>query len=98
MSESFVNPIFGHRARSRDEPVAEPINEPINERSEERSDEARVTGNPDVDAVVATLAGLDDLPVAEHVAVFEQAHDSLRRTLTGAGRELSAGGPAAGRG
>lgn len=56
--------------------------------------EPEPTGDADVDAVVASLAQLDDLPVAEHVAVFEQAHDSLRRTLAGAGHD----GPAAGRG
>ena len=27
------------------------------------------------------LAGLDDLPVAEHVAVFERAHEELRAAL-----------------
>lgn len=42
------------------------------------------TGHSDVDAVIASLAGLDARPVAEHVAVFEQAHESLRRTLSGA--------------
>jgi hypothetical protein len=54
--------------------------------------EARVegTGNADVDEVVGSLAALDDLPVAEHVAVFEQAHESLRRTLTGAGQNAPA--------
>lgn len=41
------------------------------------------TGDPHVDAVVESLGVLDDLPVAGHVAVFEQAHDSLRRTLAG---------------
>lgn len=45
------------------------------------------TGDPSVDAVVGTLRGLDDLPVEEHVAVFEQAHESLRRVLAGAGSE-----------
>ncbi len=50
------------------------------------------TGDEAVDAVVASLAGLDELPVDEHVAVFEQAHDALRRTLAGAGQD----GPAAG--
>jgi hypothetical protein len=47
------------------------------------------TGNPDVDAVVGSLTALDDLPVADHVAVFEQAHASLRRTLAGAGADTS---------
>ena len=42
--------------------------------------------------MIASLAGLDDRPVAEHVAVFEQAHETLRRTLAGAGQETSAAG------
>lgn len=57
------------------------------------STELESTGNEDVDRVVASLARLDELPVAEHVAVFEQAHDALRRTLAGAGHD----GPAADR-
>ena len=52
-------------------------------------DEAREqpveTGHAGVDAVVASLDALDDAPVADHVAVFEQAHDSLRRALSDAG-------------
>ena len=39
------------------------------------------TGVAEVDAVLASLDGLADRPVAEHVAVFEQAHDRLRRAL-----------------
>jgi hypothetical protein len=45
------------------------------------------TGHPEVEAVVSSLDDLDDLPVADHVAVFEQAHESLRRTLVGAGQD-----------
>lgn len=52
-------------------------------------DEAREqlteTGHAGVDAVVASLDGLDEAPVADHVAVFEQAHESLRRSLSDAG-------------
>ena len=54
--------------------------------------EVEGTGDPDVDAVVSSLGGLDDLPVADHVAVFEQAHESLRRTLAGAGQDSPAAG------
>ena len=39
------------------------------------------TGNPRVDAVLDSLESLDDLPVSDHVAVFERAHDELRRAL-----------------
>ncbi len=47
--------------------------------------EPETTGDEAVDAVVASLRGLDDLPVSEHVAVFERAHESLRQVLSGAG-------------
>jgi hypothetical protein len=43
------------------------------------------TGHPAVDEVLRSLNALDDVPVDEHVAVFEQAHEELRRTLSGAG-------------
>ena len=39
------------------------------------------TGIESVDAVVEGLAVLDDLPVTEHVAVFERAHESLRSQM-----------------
>lgn len=44
-------------------------------------------GHPEVDAVLTTLAGLGQRPVAEHVAVFEAAHERLRSVLTGAGEQ-----------
>jgi hypothetical protein len=59
--------------------------------------EVEGTGNPDVDGVLTSLRGLDDLPVAEHVAVFEQAHESLRSTLAGAGQGSRQDIPASGR-
>lgn len=46
---------------------------------------AAPTGNADVDAVLASLEGLEDRPITEHVAVFEQAHDRLRGALSSAG-------------
>lgn len=39
------------------------------------------TGVSEVDAVLASLDGLDGRPVAEHVEVFEKAHERLRRAL-----------------
>ncbi len=39
------------------------------------------TGEPDVDAAVQRLDGLDDLPVADHVAVFDDAHRQLQDAL-----------------
>lgn len=50
------------------------------------------TGLPQVDAVLESLTTLADLPVDEHVAVFEAAHAGLRATLSDAG----SGQPAAG--
>ncbi|MEO5654111.1 MAG: hypothetical protein ABIN79_03070 [Marmoricola sp.] len=56
----------------------------MSEIPEEPMDGVR-TGHQVVDGVVDSLAGLDERPVGEHVAVFEQAHDSLRRALNEAG-------------
>lgn len=43
------------------------------------------TGNPVVDSVLDSLRELDQVPVSEHVAVFEAAHDRLRGALADAG-------------
>ncbi len=43
------------------------------------------TGHPAVDEVIASLDGLEDRPVGEHVAVFESAHERLRAALADAG-------------
>jgi hypothetical protein len=39
------------------------------------------TGLASVDTVVESVAALEDRPVEEHVAVFEAAHEQLRRAL-----------------
>ena len=39
------------------------------------------TGVDGVDAVLRSVEDLDDVPVDEHVAVFEQAHEQLRGAL-----------------
>jgi len=39
------------------------------------------TGDPAVDAVLDQLADVEGIPVDEHVAVFERAHEQLRRAL-----------------
>jgi hypothetical protein len=39
------------------------------------------TGMTTVDSVVEAVTALEDRPVEEHVAVFEQAHELLRRAL-----------------
>lgn len=40
-----------------------------------------VDGVPAVDEALGALDGLADRPVEEHVAVFERAHEQLRRAL-----------------
>lgn len=42
---------------------------------------AAETGNAAVDGVIASLAGLVEVPVSEHVALFERAHEQLRGAL-----------------
>lgn len=46
------------------------------------NDEVR-TGNEAVDEVLASLEGLEERPLEEHVAVFERAHERLRGALDG---------------
>jgi hypothetical protein len=43
------------------------------------------TGNGAVDEVLRSLEGLEERSVAEHVAVFEAAHEALRSALADAG-------------
>jgi hypothetical protein len=52
---------------------------------EDAPTEGEPTGHPQVDAVLASLSGLDGTPVEGHVAVFESAHDTLRGALADAG-------------
>jgi hypothetical protein len=47
--------------------------------------DAHRTGNPVVDDVLGGVEALDDLPVDEHVAVYERAHERLRGALDGSG-------------
>ena len=42
---------------------------------------AAATGIPAVDSVLADVDLLDHLPMEEHLAAFERAHDSLRAAL-----------------
>jgi hypothetical protein len=60
-----ISPSFDSSDESADQPVE--VFEP--------------TGNSAVDAVLDSLTGLVDIPVAEHVAVFERAHEQLRSAL-----------------
>ena len=45
------------------------------------------TGLASVDSVVESVTTLEDRPVDEHVAVFEAAHEQLRRALDDAPEE-----------
>jgi len=47
----------------------------------EASAETVRTGDPTVDAVLDQLTDVEGTPVDEHVAVFERAHEQLRRAL-----------------
>jgi hypothetical protein len=40
-----------------------------------------VTGEPAVDTAIERLGELDELPVSEHVAVFDEAHRLLQDSL-----------------
>ena len=51
----------------------------------------QATEHPEVDAALASLETLPDLPVEEHPALFEAAHDRLRAVLS-EGAEAPAGG------
>lgn len=61
------------------------------EQAAPRHDVAALTGVAEVDEALARLQQLDALPVEEHVAVFEQAHDTLRQALDHARAESRAG-------
>jgi hypothetical protein len=49
--------------------------------ADEVDDAEHASSHPAVDEVLRSLERLGDLPVDEHVAAFEQAHDDLRRAL-----------------
>lgn len=51
----------------------------------EGNDELVTTGHPAVDEVLRSLDDIPGRPVDEHVAAFEQAHESLRSALSNAG-------------
>lgn len=58
-----------------DQPAYDSIDDPANDGRH------GATGVAEVDAVLASLDDLADLPVHEHVTVFERAHERLRRAL-----------------
>ena len=80
---------FGQRLP--DEHPAAPADDPGEQKQDvaDPSESVGSTGHPEVDAVLASLADLDGRPVAEHVSVFEDAHDRLRTALADAGNDPS---------
>ena len=66
--------------QSPEQPVEAPDTEHLDGPSLDPDGQVR-TGNVAVDAVLASLEGLEDRPVSEHVEVFEHAHEQLRRAL-----------------
>jgi hypothetical protein len=46
------------------------------------SDQTASSGDPRVDEAVARLGRLDDLPLDEHVVLYEDLHDELGRVLS----------------
>jgi hypothetical protein len=55
---------------------------PGQERADDVPGQAELTGVAPVDEVIAGLDGLPARPLAEHVAVFEEAHAKLRQVLS----------------
>src|SRR5215213_3342878 len=80
-----------------EQPVEDPMEEHVDatpaedpgdrqvDSADDGSDVAPTTGHPAVDEVLRSLEDLEGRPVDEHVAVFEKAHEELRRALSSAG-------------
>jgi hypothetical protein len=81
----------GNLDRMTEEPVDEAVDEPgvddgsgdvVDDLADSADETERVrTGLDRVDSVADDVARLSGQPVEEHVAVFESAHERLRRTL-----------------
>ncbi len=59
----------------------DPGRPPLDDLDEPEADRPEPTGEVAVDEVVDAVASLEERPLEEHAAVFEQAHVALRRTL-----------------
>jgi hypothetical protein len=57
---------------------------PLPDETSTADDEPTHTGVPGVDAVLAEIDDLDELPLDEHLGAFERAHDALRSALDAA--------------
>lgn len=68
-----------------------PASEPTEQTAEQAAQPIEPAADPRIDAVLGSLDDLDEDEVATHVAVFERAHDTLRRVLDGAGQPVPHG-------
>jgi len=59
--------------------------DPAGDLSAAREQAPERTGVEQVDDVLADIAGVQERPLEEHPAAFEEAHDRLRRALDDAG-------------
>jgi hypothetical protein len=50
------------------------------------------TGNPGVDAALASLEGLGELPVVDHPDIYEQVHQELTQAMSEFAEDVDAGG------
>lgn len=67
-----------------EDPEIRRADETWREPGDEAAPDERVrTGLDDVDAVITAVETLEERPIEEHVGVFEQAHEQLRRALDG---------------
>ena len=83
-AESFLAP-----APVDDRPADDIALDSAADDSIDRSTAPEPTGHDTVDRVTASLVELDGLPVDEHVAVFESAHDRLRAVLASGGESTA---------
>jgi hypothetical protein len=78
MTEQHPEQAPGQPEQPADEAEQPAVEPPV---AEEPVAEEPAAGHPAVDEVLRSMERLDARPVDEHVAIFEQAHESLRRTL-----------------
>ena len=64
-----------------DEHVDDQVDNQVETQVDDGVDGAVRTGAPEVDRVLAEVEGLGDRPLAEHLGVYERAHESLRSAL-----------------
>jgi hypothetical protein len=60
------------------------VSEPFSVQTSDDRTGSVAEGHPVVGQVLASLDALDDLPVADHVAVLESAHERLQDALADA--------------